>query len=106
MGAMTAEEWRELGEAIVVWCRMDVVEPRRFSADRLSSRFGTDCVARLLPQLEGFANEFYKSDAWLRPTLSPLEQQRAAEQEFAERYPDMPLEAVRALGQNYAFDYK
>ncbi len=106
MGTMTAEEWRELGEAIVVRSGRGVSPYPTFDLGRFKRHFGEEAAARLLPVADAMAKEFHKCDAWLRPGLSPLEQMRVAEREFAEKYPDMPEEAVRALGWSYSYNYK
>jgi hypothetical protein len=106
MGAMTAEEWRELGEAIVVRTGWGVNPYPDFDLGRFKRHFGEEAAARLLPLADAMEEEFYKCEAWRRAELSPGEQMLVAEREFAEKFPDMPDEAVRALGWCYAYDHK
>ncbi len=102
---MTAEEWRELGEAIVVWSGWGVSSFPMFDRERFVRHFGERAAARLHALVRGYVNEFYDCEWSQRWDLDLCERADAAEREFAAKHPEMPAAAVRALGWHFSYTH-
>ena len=101
---MTPEEWRQLGEAIVI---RSGYGRRSFPArddDAVVAHFGKDVADTLLPVVRQLEQEFYASEAYKLGDLAEVE--RTAMQDFALKHPELSEQAVRALGWCYTYDYK
>lgn len=105
MVKMTAEEWRRVADAIVVWSGWGRgAQPHR-NDESLVRHLGRQEAANLLPVVRELVDDFYSSDA--RYTAADLpEMARLASEQFLRKHPDSPDEAVRALAWCYTFDYK
>lgn len=105
MVAMTPEEWRRVGEALVVWSGRGASSWPLRSDELVIRHFGRDAAATLLPLVRQLVADFYSSDA--RHTAADLaEMEHVSSQQFAAKHPELPWDAVRALAWCYAFDYK
>jgi hypothetical protein len=105
MVKMTPEEWRRVGEAIVVWSGWGRSSWPSRNEELLAKHFGLEAAAKLLPIIRELENDFYLSDA--RYTAVDLaEMARISSQQFMTKHPELPDDAVRALAWCYTFDYK
>lgn len=105
MVKMTTEEWRRVGEAIVVWSGWGRSSLPSRNDELVAKHFGRETAATLLPIIRQLADDFYASNA--RHTAADLtEMASISSQQFMEKYPDVPDDAVRSLAWCYTFDYK
>jgi hypothetical protein len=80
MVKMTPEEWRAVGEAIVIWSGWGRSSWPARNGEALIEHFGGQRSARLLPVIRGLEDKFYVSS-----------------EQFASKYPELPEDAVRAF---------
>ena len=105
MDRMNPEEWRRVGEAIVVWSGWGRSSWPSRNDESLAKHFGRDAAAMLLPIIRELENDFYLSDA--RHTAADLAAMASiSAQQFMRKHPEVPEDAVRALAWCYTFDYK
>jgi hypothetical protein len=105
MVSMTLEEWRRVGEAIVIWSGWGRSSWPSRSDDLVVARYGPEVAADLLPNVRLLVDEFYGSDA--RNTAVELADMAAASsRSFADKYPDLARDAISALAWCYTFDFK
>jgi hypothetical protein len=105
MVKMTHEEWQQLGAAIVVWSGWGNSSRPSRNAESVAACFGEETAATLLPLIRQVEDEFYASDA--RHVAADLAAMATiSSRQFTAKYPELPVDAVRALAWCYTFDYK
>jgi hypothetical protein len=107
MDQMSADEWRELSEAVVTWTGWGAptsMVPQR-EDELLVQRFGPREAMRLIPKVRAMHHEFYLSKAHQVAKDMP-EMAAMASGEFKRNNPGVPEDAVRALAWCYTYDYK
>lgn len=102
---MRPEEWRNIGDAIVLWTGFDQhFHPLRRD-ELITEHYGHETAAKLLPIIHKIANDFYSSNArYIAANLVDME--KLSSQQIITKYPELPKEAVRALAWCYTFDHK
>jgi hypothetical protein len=105
MVSMTPEEWRRVGEAVVVWTAWGHSSwPRRRDGE-LVHRFGATAAAELLPILRELESAFHSCGAECA-TRDLAEEVTAAVNRFKGQYRELPEDAVQALAWAYAYQNK
>ena len=102
---VSQEEWKNLGEAVLVWSGWGETSYPVRDERLVLLHFGSTIGNQLLPLLRALVDDFYSSDARLR-ALNLVEMARLSEDEFARKHPCLSRESVRALAWCYTFDYK
>jgi hypothetical protein len=99
------EDATSVGSAIVVWTGWgEAMRPLR-DKQLLVNRFGLVKSEEIYPIICKLVEEFYASDA--RFVVAGLKEMgNAAANQFREKYPELPDDAVRALAWCYTYDYK
>jgi hypothetical protein len=105
MVTMTSEEWRKIGEAIVVWTGWGRSAYPSRDEELLIDCFGTEATTKLLPIIRELEDEFYSSDA--RYAARDLAEMAAmSADEFMKKHPELSEDAAHAFAWCYTFDYK
>jgi hypothetical protein len=105
MVKMTPEEWRRVGEAIVVWSGWGRASYPSRDEEALANRFGKEVANELLPMIRELENDFYSSDA-RHTAADSAEMANISAEQFTRKHPELPADAARALAWCYTFDYK
>jgi hypothetical protein len=105
MVKMTPEEWRRVGEAIVIWCGWGRESYPSRNDNSLVEHFGSQVATTLLPLIRELEDDFYSSDARYT-TADVAEMASISVAQFMRKHPEIPEEAARALAWCYTFDYK
>jgi hypothetical protein len=105
MVKMNTADNARLVEAVREWTGWGKdVKPRR-DKEAVIRRFGSEVAARLLPVLNGLAEDFYSTNA--RHMAADLAEMGAmAAADFRTRHPSMPAEISEAFAWCYTFDFK
>lgn len=102
---LTRDEWKRLGEAILVWTGRHTSHFPARSDERVVQQYGASEAALLLPLIHEAVSEFYASDAW-RTAKDLVQMGELAAARFIRMHPDAPEDAVEALANCYTYDYK
>ena len=105
MKEMSDQNWRQLGDAVVLWSGKGRSAYPRPSDDRVIGRFGEALGAQLLVQVREIVDVFYSSRA-AEVAKDLREMGEIAIHDFAGKYPRLPVDAVEALAWCYTFDFK
>jgi hypothetical protein len=101
MEKIDASDADRVSEAIVIWVGPVPAlgyDPRA----ALAERFGAQEGARLLPILNGLADDFYTSNA-ARRTADLREMHKFAVEDFKRMHPEISDEAANVLASDYTY---